>query len=100
MSDQNKNSNRFLLFFIIFLTSFSLGFQISENKEIFTNNQAQTKENNIVNTFLQDKLLKKDLDLELFWQVYNIVSQNYYSSDEIDKKNVQYGVIDGFVKSL
>lgn len=100
MSDQNKNSNRFLLFFIIFLTSFSLGFQISENKEIFTKKETQTKENNIVNTFLQDKLLKKDLDLELFWQVYNIVSQNYYSSDEIDKKNVQYGVIDGFIKSL
>lgn len=100
MSDQNKNSNRFLLFFLIFLTSFSLGFYLSENKEIFVNDPIENPKKNIVDTFLQDKILKKDLDLELFWQVYNIVSQNYYSSDEINKTDLQYGVIDGFVKSL
>gem|GEM_PF-4837962 len=98
MTDQNKNSNRFLLFFIIFLTSFSLGFYISNNMSVF---QKDTQSNQVfVDNFIKDKVLKKDLDLELFWQVYNIVSQNYYSSDEVNKKDLQYGVIDGFVKSL
>ncbi len=98
MTDQNKNSNRFLLFFIIFLTSFSLGFYISNNMSVF---QKDTQSNQVfVDNFIKDKVLKKDLDLDLFWQVYNIVSQNYYSSDEVNKKDLQYGVIDGFVKSL
>lgn len=100
MTEQNKNSNRFLLFFIIFLTSFSLGFYISQNIDIFDKIDEKPSNQTFVDTFIKDKMLKKDLDLNLFWQVYNIVSQNYYSSDEIKNKDLEYGVIDWFVKSL
>ncbi len=100
MTEQNKNSNKILLFFIIFLTSFSLGFYISQNIDLSGNKEKIETNNGFVDTFIKEKMLKKDLDLNLFWQVYSIVSQNYYSSDEIKEKDLQYGIIDGFVKSL
>ncbi|MGE4443746.1 MAG: S41 family peptidase [Candidatus Altimarinota bacterium] len=100
MTEQNKNSNKFLLFFIIFLTSFSLGFYISQNIDIFDKIEEKQPNQTFVDTFIKDKMLKKDLNLDLFWQVYNIVSQNYYSADETKNKDLEYGVIDGFVKSL
>lgn len=100
MTEQNKNSNKILLFFIMFLTSFSLGFYISQNIDLSGNKEKIETNNGFVDTFIKEKMLKKDLDLNLFWQVYSIVSQNYYSSDEIKEKDLQYGIIDGFVKSL
>ncbi len=67
MTDQNKNSNRFLLFFIIFLTSFSLGFYISQNIDILDKIEEKQPTQTFVDTFIKDKMLKKDLNLDLFW---------------------------------
>lgn len=98
MIETNKNTSKFILFFIIFLTSFSLGFYISQNIHIFKEDKATNT--NIVDNFIKQKVGKKDLDLELFWKIYNIIWENYYSSDELSKKDLEYGMIEGMVKSL
>lgn len=95
MIEQNNKIKRFLLFFIIFLTSFSLGFYISKNI-----NLDNKKQNNIVETILKEKILDKSLNLDLFWQVYNIVNQNYYSASDLKQKDVEYWIISWYISSL
>lgn len=93
---KKKNINGFLLVFIIFLTSFLLGFYVSDKIDL--NNISNKK--NTTNNIIKDKFVDKNLDLNLFWQVYDIVSKNYYSSDELKSKDLEYWVINGFISSL
>lgn len=96
--EQNKNINSFLLVFITFLTSFLLWFYTSSKVDFFDNKEIKPK--NIVENIIKDKFLDKNLDLSLFWQVYNIVLKNYYSSDELITKDLEYWIITWFIKSL
>ncbi|MDD4150994.1 MAG: S41 family peptidase [Candidatus Gracilibacteria bacterium] len=107
---ESKKIKNFILIFIMFLTSFILGFNsyyFSLNKEIgtyldkinFVKNYTNL-ENNQNNKLLSDLLLKKDLDLNKFWEVYNLISKNYYSSDTIKQKDLVYGATKGLVESL
>ena len=100
MENQNKNYKYYLLFFIIFLTSFSLWFFVSENIKTTDNINKNQDLNSKVWEFIKEKMLKKDLNLTLFWQVYNIIVSNYYSSDELKEKTLEYWLIDWLVKSL
>ncbi len=108
-----KNNKSFLHWFIIFLTAFLLWFIISQNLDILFNNDSlksnQISEENTdysdeedknLKEIIKETLLSKDLDLNYFWEVYNLIKNNYYSSDEIDKKELQYGVIKWLVESL
>lgn len=92
MQEKQNKLNTFLLIFIIFLTSFALWF--------YTSNIKKENKENILTTTIKDKFLEKDLNLDLFWQVYNIISQNYYFSDIINKKEIEYGTIKWLVGSL
>lgn len=99
--ENTKKINSFLLVFITFLTSFTLWFYISENSDFFGKNNIETTQNSsIVDSLIKDKLFDKSLNLDLFWQVYNIVSKNYYSSDELVWKDLEYWIITWFVNSL
>lgn len=98
MIETNKNTSKFILFFIIFLTSFALGFYFSKNISISEDNKPITT--SLVDNFIKDKIEKKDLDLDLFWKVYNIIGENYYSSDKLSRKDLEHGMIEGMVKSL
>lgn len=99
--EQQKNINKFFQVFIIFLTSFLLGFYMNEFLVSSPNNEEKVeKSDNIVQTLLKDTLTNKNLNLDLFWQVYNIINQNYYSSDELKPKELEYGLITGYVNAL
>lgn len=45
-------------------------------------------------------LWKNDLDLEKFWEVYSLLKQKYYSSEEVDKKTLVDWAISGLVKAV
>jgi hypothetical protein len=50
-----------------------------------------TKTSNINNeTSISSIFAKKDLNLDNFWKVYNIISKNYYSSDTIKQQDLAY----------
>lgn len=95
--ENDKKQNSFLLVIIVFLTSFLLGFYTSskfEYKDIEIINK-----DSLVNE-INSKLVDKKLELWLFWQVYNIVTKYYYSSWDLVNKDLEYGIITGFVNSL
>lgn len=107
---ESKKIKNFILIFIMFLTSFIIGFNsyyFSLNKEIWTYldkinfvKNYTNLENNQNNKLLSDLLLKKDLDLNKFWEVYNLISKNYYSSDTIKQKDLVYWATKWLVESL
>lgn len=97
MEEPTMKWNKFLQFFIIFLTSFLLWYGIASYSSFLP---IQNENKPSVWEFLQESLLKKDIDLSLFWKVYNIILQNYYSWDTIEKKDLEYGMIEGMVSSL
>lgn len=99
--ETQRKIHPFLKVFIIFLTSFSLGFYMNDRID-FSQYKEKKLENSdtFVQTLLKDTLINKNLNLDLFWQVYNIVNQNYYSSDELKPKELEYGLINGYVNAL
>jgi len=42
----------------------------------------------------------KDVDFNLFWEAWNLVSEKYVDPSKIDKNKMIYGAISGMVKSL
>ncbi len=98
MKEEEKNKDRFLLFFIIFLTSFTLWFYISNNIDFFYKNNIS--KNSIIQTIVKDKLWDKNLNLDLFWQVYNITSKNYYGIDSLQQKDLENGIITWYINAL
>lgn len=91
-----------LVIFIVIL-SFLCGIIIGNKGNIAFNNN----KDNITN-FSQvfDKNSTKNVknfskvDLTLFNEVYDIVSNSYYSFNNISEKDIAYWMIDGFIKSL
>lgn len=88
MDDNKKNLNIFT-FFLLFLTSFALGFYTSWKTQNFFPQISQISESETGN-----------LDLTNFWKVYNIVALDYYGSDEIDPKKIEQWMIEWMVNSL
>lgn len=95
-----NNTKNFLLFFIIFLTSFLLWVFASSKIEYVSELSQKVDSSKSLQENLKDALLTKDLDLTLFWQVYNLVSKNYYSNWETTKKDMEYGLIKWYMSSL
>lgn len=111
MNEEQKKTKYILQLFIIFLTSFLLWFYTSNNidftkniNKIFNlfNKSTENVNSNesLINNIIKENLINKNLNLDLFWQVYNIVNQNYYSSDDLKQKDLEYWVINWFVNSL
>lgn len=50
--------------------------------------------------WVNNLFLDKDLDLDVFWKVYNIIKTNYYSIDKVDKEKLVYGATKGMVDAL
>lgn len=79
-----------LLVFILLLTSFFLGFSFSQY--IANNDSSKMLKNNLEK--------ENDLNLEDFWDVYNLVKSNYYEIDNIKKKDIIDWLTSGLIKSL
>lgn len=96
MTEFNKTKN-FLLVFIVFLTSFSLWFFVKWNVDVFLEKgNTSITDNNII----KEVFLDKDLNLDLFWQVHNLVKSNFYSSSDLKDKDLEYWFIKWYVSSL
>lgn len=84
MSNVNKK-NIFWQFFIVFLTSFILwiifSYYIGKNIDW---EMLKTAEKWDILSILNDK----ELDLTKFWEVYNLIKQNNYDADTIDKNKL------------
>lgn len=95
-----KKINIILLLFITFLTSFLLWFLTKDKVDVFVDKYVTVSENWEKSLDIKDLVLNKNFDLTLFWQVYNIIDKNYYSSWETNKKESEYWLIKWYVSSL
>jgi len=84
----NKKKHKFTHYFIIFLTSFLLGFLLNNYLKInFDYDNIFSKNNQIID----DKKLEnkvEDLNLSNFWEVYNLIKENYYDHDNLKKEDL------------
>jgi len=95
---EKTNNNKYLTFFLIFLTSFLLWIIFSFNieKKIWKELLINEKTTNII--WILNK--QKDLDLKNFWEVYELIKKDFYSEETIDKSKLVEWAIKWMVDSL
>lgn len=80
--------------FVVFLTSFLSGALLSWFAADFI-------QENLWKTFSQSHFsAKESLDMQPFWQVYDIVEKQYFSSGSLKKEDIVSGAIAGMVEAL
>lgn len=93
-----KHKSNFLTFLTIFLTSFLLGiifsFIVAEKIGFW---MLKNNEKWVLSTIIDNK---KDLDLDRFWQVYNIIQEKSYDIWWVEKQNLIDWAIKGLVEWL
>ena len=91
---------------LIILLFFLLGYGIGEERTIieYTSNQTSTSSVEVADS---SKTISKtirdydnDLDLNMFWDVWNVINNEYLYKDEIDKDKMKYGATYGLVQAL
>lgn len=97
MSDIKKKDS-FSKVFMIFLTSFIAGiifsYYLGNYYDFWMLKSGSWTTQTLKNTY-QD-----ELDLSEFWEVYNILKQEYYSAEEVSKEDLENGAIKGLVEAL
>ncbi|OGI26839.1 MAG: hypothetical protein A2359_03930 [Candidatus Moranbacteria bacterium RIFOXYB1_FULL_43_19] len=88
---------RFFLVIALLCVSFYGGVFYSQHKSAKTN-----KTDIIQNLLLEshDKNQPGDVDSDLFWEAWNLVTEKYVDPSKVDKNKMLYGAISGMVKSL
>jgi len=95
--EKQKNKIRFLLIFIIILTSFLLWFNANKIYFIKTNNLSLHPNYIELN---KNSNIEEKINLELFWKVYDLVNKNYYSKEKIEDNKIIYWIIKWYIESL
>ena len=80
--------------FIVFLTSFLLwAIAATIGAEFINTNLWKTQDSDAIQQ-------NQELNLEEFWGVYQIVKEEYFSNEEIQKEELVSGAIEGMVEAL
>ena len=96
----NKTTS-FVIFFTSLLTFFLLWvFYADKVKDLYVKNVLESNEKNLISHETLDVFWRKDLNLENFWDAYNIIRWNYYSATETEKVRLENWAIKWLVDSL
>ncbi len=101
-----KRNIRFLLFLVIPILSFLLGWSLNQqqHREVSSQPVAENpakKDNNFFeNIKLHRKSDPKDVNLDLFWETWNTLESNFLYKDRFSDKDQVYGAIKGLVNSV
>lgn len=97
---QEKNIFKILLFFITFLTTFFIWYFTSYKIDfIWIVNNWYTIEDDFKSKLINN-IASNKINLDLFWRVYSLVENNYYSSWDLNDKDLEYWMISWFIDSL
>jgi len=104
--NNQKKYNIFLTIFFTFIFSFLAWYSLNnfflwkDVKNIIKNDnnlektvldkRQEDNNNYLLEKDFKDFFLDKDIDLTLFWRVYNIIKQNYYWVDWLNKQELVY----------
>jgi len=94
IDNKNKNKVSFSIFLTSVLTFFALWVFLAEP---ITNLYVKNIKKSDINIFNSEK---KDLDLTKFFEVYNLLKQNYYSLEWIKKTDLVDWAISGMVDAI
>lgn len=101
---QTKEFNRttsFILFFISLLSFFLLWvFYADKVKDLYVKNILKSDENSLIFHEKLDVFWRKDLDLDTFWETYNLIRANYFDSSETQKSTLEQWATKGLVEAL
>ena len=99
---------RFILFIILPILGFLLGWSLSEkheeqngtqiNKPVEEENKDEIVEDKQINFFKKTK--PKDVDLDIFWEIWNTMETNFLYTENLNTSDQVYGATKGLVKSL
>ena len=96
MNYQYKESINPLKFLIILVLGFFLGWFSSNLTDTYEIDNEDTENPNDV--FVYD--LKEDVDLDLYWTIWEELNNKYYTQELLDDGTMVYGSIKGLVDSL
>lgn len=101
---------RFILFIILPILGFLLGWSLSEKnsqKPMPISINMENEENKKTSDLVEKKKVNffkktdpKDVDLDLFWEIWNTMEANFLYNENLDAPTQIYGATKGLVKSL
>ncbi len=96
-----NKATSFAIFFTSVLTFFLLWvFYADKVKDLYVKNVLGSNEKNLISNETLDVFWRKDLDLDKFWDTYNIIRWNYYSADETEKEKLEEWAVKWLVDAL
>lgn len=102
MSRKQKIINIVVAFIVIFLSIF-LGYYIGSTKEISIENTGEVNGASTSKIVIKEKkppiAIDKDIDFELFWDVWKTIKADYVEKN-ISDKDLFYGALQGMTSSL
>jgi carboxyl-terminal processing protease len=85
-----------LVIFLVFILGIFIGRQTNNNNNDLANGEEMGE---VLNQKTKPEFLKKDVDFSLFWEVWNIIDENYVYQP-IGQTEMLYGAMIGSVASL
>lgn len=89
MEDEQKRNSKILGLSLLILVVFITGLLIGRN---YTTSDA--------NQLLKFPSSSKNVDMDLFWEVWNTTQRYYVDSEKLDNNSLVYGAIKGMVESI
>lgn len=90
----------FVAFTILLIVAFGAGMQYGQRRDSFgTGNRAFLPSSDIRNRQVPDKVAK-NVDFAQFWEVWDLVSQQYFDKKAVNPEKMYYGAIQGMVAAL
>ncbi|MEA3398761.1 MAG: S41 family peptidase, partial [Patescibacteria group bacterium] len=94
----------FLLFIFLMIGSFEAGLFISGKNKIVDSiiTQETVYMGKLLGKYngIKPGILIKDIDFDLFWDVWDAIEENYVDKEKLNEKKMFYGAIRGLVASL
>ncbi len=100
---------RFILFIILPILGFLLGWSLNEKhgEQPLLQINKLNKEENFTDKIIKDKKINffkktkpKDVDLDIFWEIWNTMETNFLYNENLNTSEQVYGATRGLVKSL
>ena len=104
-----KRNIRFILFLILPILGFLLGWSLSQKNSIHSGTEpiekiSIKKIDELVDTLGTTqgtkRIKKEDIDLSIFWETWNALESNFLNQEVFNKKEQIYGATKGLVSSL
>ncbi len=100
---KSKIVGKIIIALVVIICSFSAGMLFSNKSELIANLADRQVEysGEILNKYgIGDENYDKDIDFGLFWEVWDILKEEYVNKEKLNEKEMFYGALRGLASSL